>query len=205
MRKNSETRTRILNAAANVFARKGYHDTRMDEIVEASQSSKGAVYHYFPSKNDIFLALIDNFVTILENRLLTAIAKEDHGLQKVDAALHVCLQTFNQYQTLAKITTVQAMGLGETFGEKRREINNRFANLIKIHLDQAVADGSIPKLDTYIAAHVWMGALNEVLLRWVNTGSPEPKRALPTLRTMLLRSIGVTDERITELTGEDIS
>ncbi|MCF6278356.1 MAG: TetR/AcrR family transcriptional regulator [Anaerolineales bacterium] len=171
----------------------------MDEIVAKSHTSKGAVYHHFPSKNYIFFALIDKFTELLEERLRTAIEKEEHGLQRVDAALQICMQTFGQYRTLAKIALVQAVGLGETFEEKRREINDRFAGIIRKYLDEAVADGSIPAIDTEIAARAWMGALNEVVLRWIYTGSPDPERAAPALRTLLLRSIGVPDNRIAEL------
>ena len=196
---SNTTRTRILDAAADVFADKGYHDARMDEIVTASKTSKGAVYHHFPSKNYIFFALIDKFTKLLEGRLRVAIAKEEHGLQRVDAALQICMQTFGQHRTLAKIALVQAVGLGESFEDKRREINDRFAGIIQKYLDESIADGSIPAIDAEVAARAWMGAINEVVLRWVYTGSPEPDRATPALRTLLLRSIGVSEERIAAL------
>ena len=199
---SDQTRSRILDAAADVFADKGYHDARMDEIVAISHTSKGAVYHHFPSKNYIFFALIDKFTKLLEDRLRAAIEKEEHGLDRVDAALKICMQTFGQHRTLAKIALVQAVGLGETFETKRREINDRFAGIIQKYLDQAIADGSIPEIDTEVAARAWMGALNEVVLRWVYTGSPDPERATPALRTLLLRSIGVSEERIAAL-GEE--
>jgi AcrR family transcriptional regulator len=48
---------RILNAAETLFSRKGYYDTSMDEIVSGSGLSKGAIYGYFRSKEDLFLAL----------------------------------------------------------------------------------------------------------------------------------------------------
>ena len=196
---SDETRSRILDAAADVFADKGYHDARMDEIVAASKTSKGGVYHHFPSKNYIFFALIDKFTKLLEGRLRATIEKEEHGLQRVDAAIKICMQTFGQHRTLAKIALVQAVGLGETFEEKRREINDHFAQIIQQYLDQAVADGSIAEIDTEVAARAWMGALNEVVLRWVYTGSPDPERATPALRSLLLRSIGVSEERIAAL------
>ena len=50
---------RILAAALEVFAAKGYHGAVVDDIVEVSKSSKGAFYHYFPSKQGIFLTLMD--------------------------------------------------------------------------------------------------------------------------------------------------
>ena len=73
MTKTEETRERILDAALNIFSSKGYHDTRMDEIVEESDTSKGAVYFHFPSKQRIFLAIVEEFTGLLEKKLLEAL------------------------------------------------------------------------------------------------------------------------------------
>lgn len=197
--KAKDTRQRILDAALQVFATKGYHESRVDEIVEASNTSKGAVYFHFPGKQQLFLALVDEFARLLEKRLHDAISKSDDNVQRVDAALQVCLETFSRYHSLAKIFLVQAVGLGQIFEDKRLEINQRFVDIIQHHLDQAIASGEIPALDTTVAAYAWMGAIYEVVIRWVYSGKPEPNRALPTLRTLLLRSIGVSEERIRDL------
>jgi AcrR family transcriptional regulator len=194
-----DTRRRILDAAIRVFAQKGYHDARTDEIVEASGTSKGSLYFHFSSKQKIFLALVDEFAGRLAANLEEAIAGEDDGIQRVDAALRVCLETFGRYRPLAKIFLIQAAGLGTRFEEKRMEIHSQFARVIQEHLDKAVADGDIPPLDTEVAALAWMGALNELVTCWVLTGNPTPGRTLTTLRTMLLRSIGVPEARIRTL------
>lgn len=197
--KAKATRKRILDAAIRVFAHKGFHDTRVDEIVEESGSSKGAVYFYFPGKQQIFLALIDEFADLLERRLTEAVDQEQGGVRKVNAALKTCLETFGRYRGLAKIFLIQAVGLGAAFEEKRSELHQRFANLIKCYLDQAVADEEIPPIDTEVVAFAWMGAINEVVIRWVHTGEPEPARVLLTLRAMLLRGIGVPETDIAGL------
>ncbi len=196
------TRQRILEAAVEVFAGKGYHEARVDEIVQASRTSKGAVYSYFPSKEKIFLAVVDEFTRLLEDKITAAMAEEDSDLKRVDVALQTALETFSRYRKLAKILLVQAAGLGTTFEEKRLEIHDRFAELIKQHLDRAVAEGDIPAIDTHVAAYAWMGAIYEVTIRWVYSGEPAPERVQPTLRTMLLRSIGVSEEQIRSLDDE---
>jgi AcrR family transcriptional regulator len=193
---NQNTRHRILEAALERFANHGYHDTSVADIVQDSKTSKGAVYFHFPSKQDMFLGLVDQFARILEKRLEEAIGEEESGVRRVNAALNVCVATFTRYQKLAKIFLIQAIGLGTAFEEKRREVHHRFIEIIKSHLDQAVAEGSIPPLDTEITAYAWMGAINEVIIEWVHTGYPEPGEALPTLRTLLLRGIGIDEERI---------
>jgi len=199
MEKNPDTRYRILNAAINIFSQKGYHDTRVDEIVEAAETSKGGVYFHFPSKQDIFLGLVDEFADLLEHRILEAIALEDNGIQRVDAALSTCLETFMEYRKLAKIYLVQAVGLGVLFAEKPQEIHDRFVEIVKKHLDEAIDDKDIAPIDSEIAAFAWMGALNEVVIRWIHTGEPDLERALPALRVFLLRSVGVSEERIRQM------
>src|SRR5271165_6651743 len=91
------TRSRILDAALDVFAAKGYHDSRMDEIVEQSGTSKGSIYFHFPNKERLFLALVDQFADLLERRVSEAIQHEDEGIQRVRVALETVLATFGKY------------------------------------------------------------------------------------------------------------
>ena len=203
MGKNNDTRFRILNAAINIFSKKGYHNTSVDDIVEAAETSKGGVYFHFPSKQDIFLGLVDEFADLLESHISQAIKEQDRGINRVDAALRVCLETFKTYRKLSKIFLVQAVGLGVVFEEKQLQIHNRFVSIVKTHLDEAIEEGDIPKIDTQIAAYAWMGSINEVVIRWIHTGEPDLDRALPALRSLLLRSIGVPEAQIEEINNQE--
>jgi len=65
---SEERREQILNAAATVFARLGVHESRMDDIVEEAALSKGALYWYFKSKDDLVAAFIERvFARSIEN------------------------------------------------------------------------------------------------------------------------------------------
>jgi AcrR family transcriptional regulator len=55
-----QRRAQILAAAMSCFARQGYHATSMDDVVRESGLSIGAIYSYFPSKEELFLALSDD-------------------------------------------------------------------------------------------------------------------------------------------------
>jgi TetR/AcrR family transcriptional regulator, fatty acid metabolism regulator protein len=99
------------------------------------------------------------------------------------------LETFGKYRRPAKLLLVQAVGLGNVFEKKRLEINDRFADLIRGYLDEAIAAGDIPPIDTEIIAHAWMGAIYAVVIRWVYTGEPEPSRIMAALLPSLLRSV----------------
>ncbi len=187
------TRERILDAALDKFASKGYHDTRMDEIVAESGTSKGSIYFHFPNKERLFLALVDQFADLLERRVIEAIEQEEQGMIRVRAALQACLDTFGKYRRPAKLLLVQAVGLGNAFEKKRIEVNDRFANLIQTYLDEAIVVGDIEPVDTEVVAHAWMGAIYGVVIRWVYMGEPEPQRILESLLPLLLKSVGYED------------
>lgn len=187
------TKSRILDAALNIFASKGYYDTKLDEIVDESSTSKGAIYFHFPNKERLFLALVDQFADLLERRVTEAIEPEEKGIARVRIALETCLDTFGQYRRPAKILLVQAVGLGAPFENKRNEVNDRFAHLIETYLIEAIEVGDIEPVDTEVVSYAWMGAIYGIVIRWVYMGEPEPPRILETLLPMLLRSVGFED------------
>lgn len=186
------TRDRLLAAAIEVFAAKGYHGTNVDDIVAASDTSKGAFYHYFPSKKDIFLTLVDSLATLVEQGADAAIEAEHGAMAKVEAALAVVLETAAARRELARILLVEAVGLGPEMEQKRLDIHRRFAAVIQRRLDRAVAEGSIPRQDTELAAQTWIGALVEVISQWLLMGGEPLVKRLPALRALLLRSIGAS-------------
>jgi AcrR family transcriptional regulator len=57
--RQAQTRARLLEAAARVFARRGYHGASVDEVASEAGYSTGALYHQFKGKEDLFLALLE--------------------------------------------------------------------------------------------------------------------------------------------------
>ena len=131
------TRERILDAAMNIFSAKGFHDTKLDEIVAEASISKGSIYFHFPNKEKLFIALVDQFADLIERRAKEAIEHEAQGIRRVQVALEAVLETFGKYRRPAKLLLVQAVGLGTVFERKRMEVNDRFALLIKTYLDES--------------------------------------------------------------------
>lgn len=173
----------------DVFADRGYHGSTVDDIVSASATSKGAFYHYFPSKQGIFLNLLDRLGGMVEAGVEAAIDQEQGALAKVEAALRVVLEVASAQRDLARILLIEAAALGPEFEQGRLGIHRRFAALIQRHLDRAVGEGAIPAQDTRAAGMAWIGAINEVVTQQL-AGGGDLMAALPALRTLLLRSIG---------------
>ncbi|MBI1730705.1 TetR/AcrR family transcriptional regulator [Candidatus Acetothermia bacterium] len=197
MRDKEATRDKILNAAEHVFAEKGYHGTLVDEIAESSKTSKGAIYFHFPSKEEIFFALMDRFANAVIEDIKQTISKERGALNKIEASLEFVLQSLVKRKRLAKLLLIHGHGLGPVYEKKRLEIYDRFADVIELHLQEAVDDGSIPPLDVEITAHAWLGAISELVIRWLYTGGPEPlERMHPALTALFLRGIGARPSKL---------
>lgn len=194
-------RRRIEDAALRVFSSRGYRDAAVDEIAQEAETSKGGVYFHFPNKQAIFLALLDRMAHLLEERAEAAISTQADPVAKVDAALLTLVRTFAGHRSLARLFLVEALGAGREFNERMLEIHSLFSGLIQRHLDDAVASGAVPPLDTRVAGKAWFGALNEVVTAWVLAPDPDPlEESYPALRALLLRSVGVATPERTEPT-----
>jgi AcrR family transcriptional regulator len=188
-------RQRVLDAALDIFTRDGYGDTLVDEIARRSETSKGGVYFHFPSKEALFIALLDEMAKLLLGRVERAIAAEADPIARGTAALRAVLENFGSHRALARLLLVEALGAGHQFNVKMAEMHQQFADLIKEQLADAVAQGLVPPLDLDIVSVAWYGAINQVVTRWVLTGQPERlEDAYPALRRLLLNGVGRQDE-----------
>lgn len=188
MSTSEATRSRVLKAAERVFARRGYHEAAVDEIVHESHTSKGSVYFHFPNKESLFLAVMDH----LGNRLVQRVERSMENLtdptHRLDVALATTLETLTKHRTLAKLLLAKSGGTGSAFTKKRTNLYARFASIIKDQLDQAGVHLASPPMDTEVVAYAWMGAISETVVKWLETGQTHPiLEALPTLRALLLR------------------
>lgn len=81
-----ERRAQLLLVAREVFVASGYHAAGMDDIADAAGISKPVLYQHFPSKLDLYLALLDEAIDTLNVELEQAVASTSDNKQRVAAA-----------------------------------------------------------------------------------------------------------------------
>lgn len=195
--RSRKRRERILDAAFSVFSRSGYRDAAVDDIAVQAATSKGGVYFHFPTKEAIFVELMRVTADKLAERVEREVAREHDPVRQADAALRTVVSTFGGHRSMAKLLLVDALGAGAVFRREIERLHVRFADLIRGHLDEAVAQGAIPPIDTALTSQAWFGAVNEIVVRWLVAEQPARlDDAYPTLRRLLLRGVGVDDARI---------
>ncbi|MSQ21880.1 MAG: TetR/AcrR family transcriptional regulator [Dehalococcoidia bacterium] len=188
----SDARERILDAAVEVLAQRGYSAAGVQEIVDLSCTSKGSFYFHFQSKEKMVMVLVDRMSEKLVNKIHDAIRRQPTPVHRVAGGIEVLMSTFARQRKVAQVLLLNIMGHGKAVDKKFLPMRDRFAGLIQQELDAAVAQGQIAPQDTVLLSRMWVGSLQEVVLRWLLTGQPNHLTdATPALRSALLRSIGI--------------
>jgi AcrR family transcriptional regulator len=192
LQQKEDTRRKILESAAQVFASKGFHGSVVDDIVKASGTSKGAVYFYFESKEQIFFSIVEDYVTMLAQQLHVAVLRGRGLVGQVEAAVATLVRSFHEHPALARIVLLDWPNAGAEFQGKRIALKGMLVEVLRGYLDRAVEDHRIEAQDTELAAYVWIGAIGEVVVRWLNTGRPAPlDDVIAPLTRLLLSSVGL--------------
>lgn len=84
----------ILEAAQICFAEKGFYCTSVDEIVKQANISKGAIYNYFPSKESIFITLMERKTEAFFKELYIEFAHMKTAKEKLKHLIHTGIQDF---------------------------------------------------------------------------------------------------------------
>src|SRR5712691_6038358 len=153
-KQREETRRKILQPAVQIFAAKGFHSAVVDDIVKASGTSKGAVYFYFESKEQIFLSLVEDFASTLAREIQVAVQRARGLVAQVEAAVATLVRKFQADRDLAKMVLVDWPSVGPEFQGKRIALKAMLVEVLRGYLDRAVEDGKIFPQDTETAVYV---------------------------------------------------
>ena len=170
------TRAALLKVARRLFAERGYADVVTEEIVQRAKVTRGALYHHFVDKKDLFRAVHEQ----LEAEMAERIGKQLAGGDPSDpiGLLSDGARTFLDHTTgpLARITLVDAPSvLG---WEEWRAIDEKYGmGLVIAGLHGAIEAGVIRKQPVKPLAHLLLAALGEAGMLIANAEDPEATRA----------------------------
>ena len=91
-----ERRATLLAAALEVFTAAGYHAAAMDEIADQANVSKPVLYQHFPSKLDLYLAVLDIHCEYLVNDIRAAVASSQDNAERVLATVNAYFDYINR-------------------------------------------------------------------------------------------------------------
>lgn len=159
----TQRRRELLDAARNVFAKRGYHDAKVDDIVTEANVSKGTFYLYFPDKRSIFEALADDLAHQLEQAILR-VDVEDDVAEQVRQNIRSVLGAFLADPALTTIFFSYAAGLDPEFVQKVRDVEGVLLSILEQALQDGQSLGIVDHGDPKIFAIFTLGGMKSLLL-----------------------------------------
>jgi AcrR family transcriptional regulator len=168
------TRRGLLDAARELFASDGYVDVSIDEICRRARVTKGALYHHFRDKRDLFTAVFEEVEREWADELAALVAEERDPLERIqivgDAFLDACLDPARQRILLLDGPSLVAW-------EELRQIDaGRGFGLIATLLSDAMEAGRLERQPVGPLAHLMLGAMYEASLAIARDDDPARAR-----------------------------
>ncbi len=172
-----ERRQQILDRAREVFARKGYHAAKVDDIVAAAGVARGTFYLYFQDKRAIFEELVRRFfhtIAIALRRIEVDQPIEPQVMSNIRSLVDVCLGD----PAMTKVLLADAIGLDKEFDRGVHAFYSDIVTLLERSLREGQELGIVQAGDVRVVAHFTLGGVKEVLLQFVRAPVPVDREAV---------------------------
>ena len=177
-----DKRRQILDAAIRVFARQGFHATRVSDIADEAGVAYGLVYHYFSSKEEILDTLFLERWDVMLEAISEVDASSRSPREKLQAIAGFIVDSYRHDPELMKVIIVEVTRAANTFGRthlaKIREAYGQIAGIVA----RAQSAGVFrEQISPEFAALAFYGLIEQVLTGWIfdseSVGEDELERA----------------------------
>jgi len=109
--KESETKTKIINAARKLFSEKGFDGVSMEDIAQASGVRKSLIYYYFPSKEVLFEEIWINVIDELENDIFSEVEGENNIVRSIKKLIKKYIEFVMNKSEISKLIARERMNV----------------------------------------------------------------------------------------------
>lgn len=191
-RRSRDKRDRILKAAVKVFAKNGFHATRVSEVAKAAGVADGTIYLYFKSKEELLVSLFEDRVSKLLTFMRESLPKTEGAPQRLRAVIDMQLGLLEGERDLAEVITVIIRQSTRLMKEFAAPQFLAYLDAIAKIVQEGQASGDFrTDISPHIAARAIFGALDGITLTWA-LGRAEQgalARAATQLSDILLRGL----------------
>jgi AcrR family transcriptional regulator len=158
----------LLRAARTVFATKGYHAAKVEDIAAAAKVAKGTVYLYFRDKRSIFQEILDRVFILLGGAILRVDVHSDVASQ-VKHNIRAIAGVFLDDPTLPQLLLQSGSGVDQDFQTKVQAFTASARDMLVRAFENGQRLGIVAPGDPHLFALFTIGATREVLLDMATT------------------------------------
>ena len=160
-----ERRAQLVNAARDVFGKKGYHEATVDDITRAAGVAKGTFYLYFEEKREIYYELVRTFLQHVKD-IGASVAREVKTPQaffaRCETAAHELLRVFAEHFALARLAYRESMSLDANLEQMLREFYRDLARVEADNIRLGIELGLFRPVDPLVCAYAHIGMVERV-------------------------------------------
>jgi TetR/AcrR family fatty acid metabolism transcriptional regulator len=166
---------RILAAALEVFARKGFHEAKISEIARSAGVADGTIYLYFKNKDDVLISLFEAKLEQINAGLRDGLDKITDVRERLTHVIRYHLQLALNDPTLAAFITIELRRSAKFMKQYAKAQLAEYLNQWGQIVDEGKAQGVFrPEVSTGILKHIMFGALDQACVTWVNNPQRTP-------------------------------
>jgi AcrR family transcriptional regulator len=161
-----DKRRQLLDAAVRVFARKGFHASRVGDIAEEAGVAHGLLYHYFKSKDEVLQAVFHENWSLLVARIESVEETDEPAGDQLRHISAIVLRTWLHLPDVVRVV-IQEFGRSPELAERIGELALPIDALQRV-IARGVESGEFRQdIDPTFAATVVYGSIDELLTGWV--------------------------------------
>jgi AcrR family transcriptional regulator len=164
-------REQILEASAQIIRQKGYSAASMQDIASAVNLQKASLYYHFSSKQEILVALLDQALDMLIERVSAVLARDIPVDEKLHEAMCVYVGSLAEHADLAAVLLLEHRSLDQEHQQQHIPRRDRFERLWRELIQEGVESGSFAKTDIDMAARALLGVMNWTITWYRPEGS----------------------------------
>jgi len=185
-----DKRRQILDAAIRVFARQGFHSTRVSDIADEAGVAYGLVYHYFKSKEEVLNELFSERWSLLLTAIEEADREGEEPRQKLEAVAGFIVDSYRHDPELMKVIIVEVTRAANSFGRTHLpEIRRAYDSIAKIVAEGQEAGVFRRDIDPNFASMSFYGAIEQLLSGWIFELIPATDTDFDQAKTLLVTTI----------------
>jgi AcrR family transcriptional regulator len=161
-----ERRAQLLAAAQEVFVANGYHGAAMDEIAETAHVSKPVLYQHFPSKRELYLALLDSHLEALTELMLGAMNSTTNNKERVQAVMRAYFRFIDSDDQAHRLVFESDLINDADVSSRLETFNKTFAEAIAKVIAE---DTKLPLLEAQLLGRGLAGMAQVSARYWLET------------------------------------
>lgn len=178
----------IANAAAKLFDEKGFLETSMDDISAAAKLSKGGIYHYFSSKNEILYFISTHFMGLLLKNLEQELKEFEDNFEKIQFIISRHIGFYTKYIAEAKTTLHEGHLLPPEYFKIIAEQERQYHQIVNKVLSDFL-DRQISKEQLKVLTFILFGTCNGIYYWYDPKGSLTPEELSKMISSILCRGL----------------